>query len=82
VLYRGVELSESALESYRDGVGRLFTWSVFASFTAKRDEAEEYGRAWRSSRSVQAAFSVVSAAAGRDLSSSPVRGVAGGGGGG
>jgi hypothetical protein len=47
VIYRGVELLESALESYRDNVGRLIAWSMFASFTHRREEAEEYGRAWR-----------------------------------
>jgi hypothetical protein len=47
VIYRGVELWEATLESYRDGVGKLFTWSMFASFTEKREEAEGYGRAWR-----------------------------------
>jgi hypothetical protein len=47
VLFRGVELSEAALESYRENVGGFFAWSVFSSFTEKREEAEEYGRAWR-----------------------------------
>jgi ankyrin repeat protein len=47
VLYRGVELSESALESYRDSVGYLFAWSMFASFTEHREVAEGFGRAWR-----------------------------------
>jgi hypothetical protein len=47
VIYRGVELPKATLESYRDSVGRLITWSVFSSFTEKREEAEEYGIAWR-----------------------------------
>jgi hypothetical protein len=47
VIFRGVELSEAALESYREIVGGFFTWSMFASFTEKREEAEEDGRAWR-----------------------------------
>jgi ankyrin repeat protein len=47
VLYRGVELPEAALESYRCLVGRMFTWSMFSSFTEEREEAEERGRAWR-----------------------------------
>jgi ankyrin repeat protein len=47
VIFRGVELSEAALESYREIVGRFFTWSMFASFTENREEADEYGRAWR-----------------------------------
>jgi hypothetical protein len=46
VLFRGVELP-AALESYRDSVGKLIAWSMFSSFTEKREEAEEYGRAWR-----------------------------------
>jgi hypothetical protein len=46
-LYRGVELSEAALRSYRVSVGRLISWSMFSSFTEKREVAEEYGRAWR-----------------------------------
>jgi ankyrin repeat protein len=52
VVYRGVELSEAALEGYRNCVGELFTWSMFASFTEEREEAEEYGRAWRGGISV------------------------------
>jgi hypothetical protein len=52
VLFRGVELSEAALESYREIVGKFFTWSMFASFTENREEAEEYGRAWRGGISV------------------------------
>jgi hypothetical protein len=47
LLFRGVELPEAALESYRESVGKLIAWSMFSSFTEKRDEAEEYGRAWR-----------------------------------
>jgi hypothetical protein len=47
LLYRGVELSEASLESYRDSVGHLFAWPMFTSFTEQREEAEEYGRAWR-----------------------------------
>jgi hypothetical protein len=47
VVFRGVELSEAALESYREIVGGLFAWPMFSSFTDKRAEAEEYGRAWR-----------------------------------
>jgi hypothetical protein len=47
VIFRGVELSESALKSYRDSVGELITWSMFSSFTEKREVAEEHGRAWR-----------------------------------
>jgi ankyrin repeat protein len=47
LMFRGVELSEAALESYRDSVGKLIAWSMFSSFTEKREEAEEYGRAWR-----------------------------------
>jgi hypothetical protein len=47
VLYRGVELGEAALTSYRDSVGKVICWSIFSSFTDKREEAEEYGRAWR-----------------------------------
>jgi alpha-ketoglutarate-dependent taurine dioxygenase len=47
VVFRGVELSEAALESYREIVGRFFAWSTFSSFTEKHEEAEEYGRAWR-----------------------------------
>jgi hypothetical protein len=45
VLYRGVELSGSALESYRGSVGHLFTWSLFASFTESREVAEDFVRA-------------------------------------
>jgi hypothetical protein len=47
VIYRGVELSEEALESYRNSVGKLIAWPMFSSFTETREEAEEYGRAWR-----------------------------------
>jgi ankyrin repeat protein len=47
VIYRGVELSDAALGSYRDRVGRLFAWPTFTSFTEQREVAEEYGRAWR-----------------------------------
>jgi ankyrin repeat protein len=47
VIFRGVELSEATLESYRGSVGHLFAWPLFTSFTEKRAEAEEYGRAWR-----------------------------------
>jgi predicted LPLAT superfamily acyltransferase len=47
LIFRGVELSEAALESYRKSVGHLFAWPMFTSFTEKREEAEEYGRAWR-----------------------------------
>jgi ankyrin repeat protein len=47
LIFRGVEISESALESYRDSVGKMIAWSTFSSFTEKREEAEEYGRAWR-----------------------------------
>jgi hypothetical protein len=54
-----VELSEAALESYRDSVGHLFTWSMFASFTEQREVAEEYGRAWRGG--VQVLFELRSA---------------------
>jgi hypothetical protein len=52
VIFRGVELPESALESYRGSVGKLIAWSMFSSFTEKREEAEEYGRAWRGGVSV------------------------------
>jgi hypothetical protein len=44
-IFRGVELPASALESYRNSVGTLIAWSMFSSFTEKREEAEEYGRA-------------------------------------
>jgi ankyrin repeat protein len=47
LILRGVELSRDALESYRENVGKVFAWSLFSSFTEKREEAEEYGRAWR-----------------------------------
>jgi hypothetical protein len=47
VIYRGVELPEAALVSYRENIGKLFGWPMFSSFTKKREEAEEYGRAWR-----------------------------------
>jgi ankyrin repeat protein len=59
VLYRGVELSESALESYRSNIGHLFTWSLFASFTEHREVAEEYGMTWRGG--VQVLFELRSA---------------------
>jgi ankyrin repeat protein len=52
VIFRGVEHSEAALESYREIVGKFFKWSMFSSFTEKREEAEEYGRAWRGGISV------------------------------
>jgi hypothetical protein len=47
VIYRGVELSEASLESYRKSVGHLLAWPTFTSFTEKREDAEEYVRAWR-----------------------------------
>jgi hypothetical protein len=47
LIFRGVELPEAALESYRASVGKMFSWPMFSSFTEKRGEAEEYGRAWR-----------------------------------
>jgi ankyrin repeat protein len=47
VIYRSVELSEAALESYRESVGRMFAWAMFSSFTEERDKAEGYGVAWR-----------------------------------
>jgi hypothetical protein len=47
VMFRGVEVSEAALESHRDIIGGFFSWSMFASFTEKRDVAEEYAGAWR-----------------------------------
>jgi hypothetical protein len=47
VVFRGVELSETALESYRNSIGEAFGWPMFSSFTEKREEAEEYGIAWR-----------------------------------
>jgi hypothetical protein len=47
VIYRGVELSEEALERYRECVERLIASPTFASFTGKREEAEKYGRALR-----------------------------------
>jgi hypothetical protein len=47
VIFRGVELPEAVLESYRKSVGELFTWSMFSSFTEEREKAEEYGRSWR-----------------------------------
>jgi ankyrin repeat protein len=59
VIYRGVELPEAALESYRNSVGKLISWSMFSSFTEKRDEAEEYGMAWRGG--VQVMFELRSA---------------------
>jgi hypothetical protein len=37
MIYRGVELSEAALGIYHDNVGKLFSWSVFSSFTARRE---------------------------------------------
>jgi alpha-D-ribose 1-methylphosphonate 5-triphosphate synthase subunit PhnH len=52
VIFRGVELPESALESYRDSVGQLITWSMFSSFTEDREVAEEHGRSWRGGVSV------------------------------
>jgi hypothetical protein len=56
LLFRGVELPESALESYHEIVGGFFAWSTFASFmekrergsfTKRREDGEEYGGAWR-----------------------------------
>jgi hypothetical protein len=47
VICRGVEVPETALESYRESVGKLLSWSLFSSFTEKREEAEDYGRAYR-----------------------------------
>jgi ankyrin repeat protein len=52
VIYRGVELSEAALEGYRGSVGKSFGWAMFSSFTEEREVAEEYGRAWRGGVSV------------------------------
>jgi ankyrin repeat protein len=59
VLYRGVELSEASLESYRKSVGHLFAWPMFTSITEKREEAEEYGIAWR--RGISVVFELRSA---------------------
>jgi hypothetical protein len=63
VIFRGVELSQAALESYREIVGGFFTWSMFSSFAENQEEAEEYGEsaAWRGSGLVRAPFGVVSA---------------------
>jgi ankyrin repeat protein len=47
VLFREVELSEAALESYRNSIGKLIAWPMFTSFTVRREGAEGYGRAWR-----------------------------------
>jgi hypothetical protein len=52
VIYRGVELAEAVLEGHRNNIGRLFSWPMFSSFTEKREEALEYGRAWRGGISV------------------------------
>jgi hypothetical protein len=43
MIFRGVELQDAALESYRKSFGKRFSWATFASFTEKRAEAEEYG---------------------------------------
>jgi hypothetical protein len=51
-IYRGVEVSETVLTAYRDTRGKLFSWPVFASFTDKREEAEEHGRSWRGGISI------------------------------
>jgi hypothetical protein len=59
VIYRGVEVSEAALESYRDNVGHLFAWSMFASFTEQREVAGGFGSAWRGG--VQVLFELRSA---------------------
>jgi hypothetical protein len=44
MIHRGAELLEAALKGYRDSVVKVFTWSLFASFTENREEAEEYKR--------------------------------------
>jgi hypothetical protein len=47
VIFRGVELPEAVREGYDKSLGEYVSWSMFSSFTEKREEAEEYGRSWR-----------------------------------
>jgi hypothetical protein len=71
VIYRGVELPESALEGYGDGMGKVFRWWMCANLTKKREEATRVRAsvAWGSIGSIRAAFGIVSASVERDLSS-------------
>jgi hypothetical protein len=76
VIFGGAELSAAALESYGDCVGKGFNWPMLSRFTAKREEAEEYERAWRGDcRVVRVRRGCVCAFAGLNLLGARVSGV-------
>lgn len=43
ILYRGAQLDEKTIESYRESIGSIKTWDAFASTSQNRNQAECYG---------------------------------------